>query len=119
MKIEDVARTCHEANRIYCQSHGDLSQPTWDGAPDWQKQSAMGGVRFHMLHPNSNPADSHANWLKQKVDEGWKFGPVKDPDKKEHPCIMPYECLPLQQQYKDHLFIAIVRALEPSIEDAP
>ena len=26
--------------------------------------------------------------------DGWKYGPVKDPEKKEHPCFVPYDDLP-------------------------
>ena len=45
-----------------------------------------------------------------KADEGWKYGPVKDADKKEHPCFLPYHNLPLEQRMKDYLFGAIVAA---------
>jgi hypothetical protein len=38
--IDQVARVCHEANRAYCQTLGDNSQPAWDDAPEWQKDSA-------------------------------------------------------------------------------
>jgi len=44
---------------------------------------------------------------------GWKYGAVKDADKKEHPCFVPYEELPKEQQAKDHLFKATVSALSP------
>ena len=48
MKTEDIARICHEANAAYCLSLGDTSQTDWDNAPDWQKKSAINGVKFHM-----------------------------------------------------------------------
>jgi hypothetical protein len=41
---------------------------------------------------------------------------VKDPEKKEHPCFVPYESLPAEQQAKDHLFKGIVAALAPLLE---
>lgn len=111
MNIEGIARVCHEANRAYCTSIGDKSQPSWENAPDWQRDSAVNGVIFHMKNPNSKPEDSHNNWLQEKEADGWKYGKVKDADKKEHPCFVPYEQLPIEQQKKDSLFIAIVRAL--------
>jgi len=46
-----------------------------------------------------------------KLKDGWKHGPVKDPEKKEHPCLIPYDELPKEQQVKDHLFIGVVKAL--------
>lgn len=112
--IEQVARVCHEANRAYCQTIGDDSQPTWDQAPQWQKDSAINGVKFHVAHLSAgdrpSPSASHESWMKQKADEGWKFGPVKDAAKKEHPCFVPYNELPLDQRMKDYVFAAIAEA---------
>lgn len=117
MNIEQIAAVCHEANRAYCQQIGDDSQPSWGDAPDWQKESAIVGVKFHVDNPDAKPCDSHKEWCKLKVAEGWQYGPVKDQDKKEHPCLMPYEQLPNEQKYKDALFIAVVRVL--SVELPP
>jgi len=66
---------------------------------------------MHLDNPDATPALSHESWLKEKSDSGWKFGPVKDAEKKEHPCMVPFEALPPEQQMKDILFAAIVRAL--------
>ena len=111
MEIEQVARVCHEANRAYCQTLGDLSQQVWHTAPDWQRTSAINGVRFHLANPNALPSHSHDNWLAEKKAAGWKYGHVKDAVKKEHPCFVPYEQLPADQKAKDSLFKAVVDAL--------
>ncbi len=111
LTVEQIAMVCHEANRAYCNSIGDYSQPTWENAPDWQKKSAMTGVQYHLDNPNSEACDSHNSWLKEKEQDGWKYGEIKDPEKKEHPCFLPYDQLPVEQQKKDYLFLAIVRAL--------
>lgn len=108
--IETVARICHEANRLYCLGLGDTSQPHWDEAPEWQRDSAIAGVRFHMEHPGAPASLSHDEWMKHKLADGWKYGPEKDPEKKEHPCMVPFEELPPEQQFKDHLFSGIVNA---------
>jgi len=50
--------------------------------------------------------------LKEKEEAGWKYGEVKDPDKKEHPCFVSYEELPEQQKVKDALFVGVVRAMK-------
>lgn len=111
MQVEQIAKVCHEANRAYCESIGDNSQPTWENAPDWQKKSAVTGVQYHLDNPNSKPEDSHNSWLKEKEADGWKYGEVKNPETKEHPCYVPYEQLPVEQQKKDYLFLGVVRAL--------
>jgi len=110
MKPEDIAKVCHEANRAYCTTLGDTSQVEWSKSPDWQKQSAINGVKFHIDNPSAGPAGSHENWLKEKLATGWKAGPVKNPETKEHPCCVPYAELPEDQRRKDALFVAIVHA---------
>lgn len=107
---EKIAKIAHEINRAYCQSIGDHSQPTWEEAPEWQRESARMGVALHLMG-NFGPEASHISWMKQKLDEGWKYGPVKDPEKKEHPCIMPFSQLPRDQQSKDFIFRAVVHAV--------
>jgi hypothetical protein len=107
-----IASVCHEVNKKYCESIGDFSQPTWDDAPDWQKESAQKGVQFHIDNPNAGPSASHVSWMKEKESDGWKFGKVKDPGKKEHPCFVPYEDLPVEQKSKDYIFLAIVESLK-------
>lgn len=106
----ELARVCHEANRAYCGTLGE-DQPAWEDAPDWQRESAILGVRFHRENPEAGPEGSHTSWMNHKVADGWTYGPVKDPDAKTHPCIMPFDQLPPAQQAKDRLFVAIVRAL--------
>lgn len=107
--IEAAARASHEANRAYCIAIGDLSQPSWDDAPDWQRSSARNGVRGVMA--GDTPEQSHESWLAEKAATGWKYGPVKNPEAKEHPCFVPYAELPPEQQRKDHVYVAVVRAV--------
>jgi hypothetical protein len=113
MTTTDIAKIAHEINKAYCESIGDHSQSDWENAPDWQKSSAVNGVNFHLENPNATPSASHESWLKQKTEEGWKHGSVKDPEKKEHPCFLPYEQLPTEQKSKDYLFRQIIHSLKP------
>lgn len=120
--IEQVAKVCHEANRAYCETLGDTSQPSWEAAPEWQKDSARNGVKFHFTQhavgSEPPPSASHEKWLEQKRAEGWKYGPVKDPAKKEHPCFVEYGELPLDQRRKDYIFAAICKAFATSSQEA-
>jgi hypothetical protein len=113
----DIAIICHEANREYCAVHGDWSQPAWRDAPEWQQQSALKGVQFALANPDATPESQHESWLAEKRAAGWKYGPVKDPAKLEHPCFVLYSELPAEQRGKDHLFLGIVRALRPFLTD--
>lgn len=109
--VEAIACVAHEINRGYCQALGDDSQPAWEEAPEWQKQSAREGVRLH-LREDLGPEASHVAWMQHKLDEGWVYGPVKDPVKLEHPCMVPFADLPREQQAKDYIFRAAVRVLD-------
>lgn len=111
MKIEDIARICHEANRAYCIAIGDNSQPHWEDAPEWQRSSAIAGVRARQTNPSITAAQLHQSWVNEKLRDGWRWGAVKDAEKKEHPCMVPYSDLPLEQKVKDHLFNAVLNAV--------
>lgn len=111
MNTESIAKVAHEINRAYCAALGDLSQPAWGQAPDWQRSSAIKGVEFHISNPNAGPDHSHNAWLAEKQATGWTYGPVKDPERKEHPCFVPYDQLPVEQKAKDYLFRAVVHQL--------
>lgn len=108
--IYNIARVCHEANRAYCLSLGDDSQPHWEMAPTWQRESAMRGVE-NIMSGKHSPRESHESWLKQKQEEGWQYGLVKDQLARTHPCMVEYDQLPEDQKMKDVLFVAVARAL--------
>lgn len=113
MNILDIAIICHEANRYLCLSQGDNSQTCWGDAPEWQTDSAVNGVQFHLSNPDAGDSASHDNWMAEKVNDGWVYGSLKDADAKTHPCIVPFDELPLGQQAKDALFRSIVHSLIP------
>lgn len=108
--FEAAARAAHEANRAYCIAIGDFSQPHWEEAPSWAQDSARLGVQAIHDNPATTPEQSHQGWLAQKERDGWKYGPVKNPDAKEHPCFVPYAELPPHQQAKDAIFGTVVRS---------
>ncbi len=116
--LDQIAQVAHGVNRAYCQALGDDSQPGWYSAPEWQRSSARMGVDLH-LSGDFGPEASHASWMKQKLDEGWKYGPVKDPEKKEHPCMVPFDQLPREQQAKDYIFREVVHGVSEAFQGAP
>lgn len=115
--VAAIAALCHAANVAFCRSLGDDSQPDWSDAPDWQKASAIDGVNFHLANPGAGDAASHENWLKVKEADGWVFGETKDPEKKTHPCMVPFDQLPKEQQFKDTLFRTLVHQIAPSFAE--
>jgi RyR domain len=111
--VEACARAAHEVNRAYCLAIGDGSQLSWDSAPDWQRISARNGVSGALA--GSTPEQSHESWLAEKAKDGWKYGPIKNATKKEHPCFVPYAELPPAQRAKDELFVNTVRTVAKAL----
>ena len=38
-------------------------------------------------------ANVHDVWAQQRIAEGWKYGKERNDERKEHPCLVPYEDL--------------------------
>lgn len=111
-RLEAIACMCHEVNRAYCLGISETPfPPSWDDAPEWMRESAVNGVKFLEEFPDAPPRASHDSWMKDKLESGWKYGPIKDAVAKEHPCLLPYEDLPASQKVKDYLFQAVVRTM--------
>jgi len=111
MSPQKIAYVCHEANKAYCEMIGDLTQKSWDNAETWQRESAIKGVEFAIANPDAPASAQHDAWLKDKEADGWVYGDVKDPAKKQHPCMVSYDNLPVEQRLKDSLFKAVVKGL--------
>lgn len=112
-KVTAIARVCHEANRAWCEIHGDTSQFAWEEAEAWQRESAIKGVATALA--GATPEEQHEAWCTDKRHEGWSHGPVKDPEARTHPCLVAYEKLPPMQRCKDALFGSVVQGLAPAL----
>ncbi|MBQ3119231.1 MAG: Ryanodine receptor Ryr [Clostridia bacterium] len=44
--------------------------------------------------------NTHENWAKNKIEDGWVYGKELDDDKKTHPCLIEYE--KLSEEDKDY-----------------
>lgn len=106
--VNSIAQLTHEVNRAFCAAYGDLSQVPWNDAPGWQRASARAGVKAHLDTPGLTAAQSHDNWLRIKIENGWVYGPVKDAELKTHPSMIPYAQLSEHERAKDALFSAVV-----------
>lgn len=112
-----IAKACHEANKAYCESLGDMSQAPWKLTPGELRASAIHGVEHVLAKPDVTAEQSHQNWMDYKEKDGWVYGPEKNLDKKTHPCMVPFDELPKTQQAKDTLFRSVVLALAPVFMD--
>lgn len=45
--------------------------------------------------------NAHEVWAKQRLSEGWKYGPNRNDLEKSHPCLVSYEELPESEKEYD------------------
>lgn len=116
-KIIGIAKVAHETNRSFCQTLGDFSQPTWVDAPGWQQENVLQNVKY-LLRGERTLEDLHEHGRQHLLTEGWRRGETLDPEKKEHPDLIPYDELSWESKFKDALFLSVVMALTPLVADA-
>ena len=54
----------------------------------------------------------HDIWADQRLKDGWKYGPLRDDAKREHPCLRPFHELPeAEQEYDRRVVRDTLRAM--------
>lgn len=43
----------------------------------------------------------HEVWAQNRIKEGWTYGPVRDDEKRQTPCLVPYDQLPEEEKAYD------------------
>ena len=43
----------------------------------------------------------HQTWMKQRLEDGWRYGTERNDIKKTHPCLVPYDQLPESEKLYD------------------
>lgn len=123
-RVELIAAACHQAWYAYAVlALGEDGEP-WQSAPAWQKESIRDGVRFWDACSDVCSIEelceaSHRNWCTYKREDGWVYGPAKDPDKKTHPCLCPYDRLPPSQRKKDRVVVEAYLAMREVLGGEP
>jgi hypothetical protein len=45
--------------------------------------------------------NTHEVWAQERMAQGWRFGPERNDQRKEHPSLIPYEQLPEKEKVYD------------------
>lgn len=56
----------------------------------------------------------HDSWASERLAQGWKFGPERNDETKEHPCLIPFEQL---TEYEKRFDIVTARTVIAAYED--
>jgi DNA-binding transcriptional MerR regulator len=114
---EDIARVVHAAQRELQIIQGDpVPSPPWDDAPDYQVRQAIAGVQEVLRNPQLTAEESQKLWQDRMRADGWTYSQEKNHARKTHPNLVPWDALPAEQKLKDQLFVAIIRALAPTMQ---
>ena len=111
LKAKKIAKIAYAAHIAYCKEVCNFNEPKWKDLPPPQKESIIAGVEMHILSPTMDAPTAHDIFVKTRVAEGWKYGPIASIDKKEHPLLTPFESLPAHEKTAAYLFTEIVRVL--------
>lgn len=68
-----------------------------------QLKSVFNSVDAFNKNPDMTPEQNHKNWMEFKLSQGWKFGLVKDEEKKTHPDLVAYALLSEVERMKDEM----------------
>ena len=49
--------------------------------------------------------NSHDSWAQKRIDDGWKYGPTRRDDAKEHPDLVPYQELDESEKDLDRVVV--------------
>lgn len=118
MKTLVIAAVAYGMNAAYCAAIGDNSLPPWDEATQEHRDRIVAGVQLHLENPEVTPEQAHERWLAAMTEAGWTYGEAKVIEAKQHPCMLPFDQLPLEQRVKDSLFRAAVHLLKDLPDEA-
>ena len=45
--------------------------------------------------------NTHEVWARQRIADGWRYGPARDDRRREHPSLVPYDQLPESEKKYD------------------
>ena len=120
----EIAKLIHEE---YCKSvKGTLSYTAWDTlsphfklsninqAMSYREKLELIGCVMRPIIPEKRPVkrfskneilvmakQEHDRWTREKLEDGWRYAPIRNNDKKLHPFLVPWEELSEDVQNRD------------------
>lgn len=56
--------------------------------------------------------NTHEVWAENRIKDGWKYGDVRDDEKRCHPCLIPYDELSEEEkEYDRHTSIEALKLI--------
>jgi len=111
--IERIAEILYEATRREAEwSQRSIVPEAWNDRDDaFRKQFVQVIQNYLTMDKLPTPEEAHDSWVKAYTDMGWVYGPERDPVKKTHPDMVPFDQLPKDERDKDAIFLALIYAV--------
>ncbi len=84
-----------------------VPEPWFEREPEFRAQFLK--VIEMMCGPDrkTDPEELHDDWVRAYEEMGWKYGPVRDAEKKTHPDMKAFAELPWRERNKDECFVLL------------
>jgi len=115
MDIDGLSQIVHLIQMVYA-STITVNQAGWLAMAPEDQMLTINGVNHVLNEPDITPEQLHAIWVAAKAENGWRCGNQKCDTQKTHPCMCQYPSLPIEEQIKPRLFVAIVNAMAPLVD---
>lgn len=103
---EARAKWIYEGTRLENVAAGRPINPEpWEQRDEYFRENMIKAVNLQ-CGPNrvTSPEELHNRWVSAYEKMGWKYGPVRNVEKKEHPDMVPFNELGKLEQDKDFVF---------------
>jgi hypothetical protein len=110
MDWEVITKFIYEAARKEAEwsERSIVPEPWYDRDEKFQKQMIDVVQKYIKSTEMPTPEEVHNSWMKAYLDMGWKYGEVRDTEKKTHPDLLPFDQLPKDERDKDAIFLSLV-----------
>ena len=110
--LEQIGKTVHAVHRAYCKENNIPTQPKWEDVESEHKECIYNSVK-NILNGNiSTVEESHDNFIKLKISQGWQFGETYSIEDKLNPRLVEFSKLTLEQRTKESLFFECVNSFK-------
>lgn len=111
MKVEDIARMLYMTVRAYAATVVNWEYREWEKLFDYERRDAVREVKFFLKDPKRDVETYHHAWMARQIMNGWTYDKEFDPAAKKHHYLKNFRELPLEYQFKDHLFKSAIDIL--------
>lgn len=104
-EYEHIARACHAA-------HNAITEESinWELTTSSHKRTVYSSIEKILIGLIDTPEAAHENFVKNKINDGWEYGPVYSRTNKTNPRLVSFQELSEMDKLKEKVFFNIVES---------